>query len=269
MNDEHLDRVEELLCDRALWGCDDEDLAELRREFVKDPAIRREGDALVLTAAAVAAALAAKSSEAPPPALRARLDRMAVGFLMERHNLSLQDITAALEARAEPQAPRPPAPILGGPWLSHAVAVAALLVAAVLFFTRERGLSVMPIDQQRAALVHTAPDLVRLDWKGQGVGGDVCWSDERQQGFMTFRGLQRNDPSEFQYQLWIFDRGRKDTAERPVDGGVFNANAKGEIVVPIRTNIVVHQAFAFAVTRERPGGVVVSAKDQIVTSAGL
>jgi anti-sigma-K factor RskA len=75
--------------------------------------------------------------------------------------------------------------------------------------------------------------------------------------------LKPNDPTEHQYQLWIFD-GERD--ERyPVDGGVFNVPAgAAEVVVPIRAAVLVHAAKAFAITIEKPGGVVVSEREHVV-----
>ena len=51
----------------------------------------------------------------------------------------------------------------------------------------------------------------------------------------------------------------------PVDGGLFDVPANApEILVPIRAAVPVHAVKAFAVTIERPGGVVVSARDHVV-----
>ncbi len=83
---------------------------------------------------------------------------------------------------------------------------------------------------------------------------------------MRIRGLAANDPKAAQYQLWIFD-GKRDQAH-PVDGGVFDV-VDGEVVVPIRAAIQVFEPKLFAVTVERPGGVVVSKRERIVLTAAL
>ena len=75
-------------------------------------------------------------------------------------------------------------------------------------------------------------------------------------GYMQFSGLQSNDPRVEQYQLWIFDGTRDDA--HPVDGGVFDINQNGEVIVPIHAKLPVAHPTAFAVTLEKPGGVVVS-----------
>jgi hypothetical protein len=104
------------------------------------------------------------------------------------------------------------------------------------------------------------------DPAGREVTGDVVWDARTQTGYMRFVGLRRNDPSNEQYQLWIFD-GRRD--ERyPVDGGVFDVGGEGdEVIVPIRANLPVGSPLAFAVTIERPGGVVVSDRNRVVVIA--
>ena len=84
---------------------------------------------------------------------------------------------------------------------------------------------------------------------------------------MKLRGLPVNDPKEKQYQLWIFDKQRDE--RHPVDGGVFNIDATGDVVIPIDARIPVHSASLFVITRERPGGVVVSDRKDVVLVAAL
>lgn len=105
------------------------------------------------------------------------------------------------------------------------------------------------------------------DPAAQSVTGDLVWHAGKQQGFLRFRGLPKNDPHQIQYQLWIFD-GERDE-RHPVDGGVFDAEHEGEIVVPIDARVPVHRAQLFAITVEPPGGVVVSTRERIVVTAAL
>jgi hypothetical protein len=66
-----------------------------------------------------------------------------------------------------------------------------------------------------------------------------------------------------QYQLWIFDAARDQ--RYPVDGGVFDVPANaGEVVIPIRASLMVRKPAAFAVTLEKPGGVVVSGREHVI-----
>ncbi|MCA9298587.1 MAG: anti-sigma factor [Phycisphaerales bacterium] len=105
------------------------------------------------------------------------------------------------------------------------------------------------------------PDTFRVAWspfdlpdapaEQQGVQGDVVWNDELQQGYLRFVGLEPNDPRTEQYQVWVIDeRGM----EQKVSGGVFNATADGEVIVPIDPAIDVGRVALFAVTIEHPGG---------------
>lgn len=107
----------------------------------------------------------------------------------------------------------------------------------------------------------TVPDTVQIAWQPfdlpdspaeqQGVRGDVVWSDELQEGYIRFEGLAVNDPSTEQYQVWVIDeRG----LEQKVSGGVFNASADGEVIVPITPGIDVGRVALFAITVENPGG---------------
>jgi hypothetical protein len=101
------------------------------------------------------------------------------------------------------------------------------------------------------------------DPAAQGVTGDVVWDRASQKGFAHFAGLKSNDPQVLQYQLWIFDATRD--KRYPVDGGVFDVPADlPDVVIPIRATLPIRQAAAFAVTVEKPGGVVVSDLSHVV-----
>lgn len=108
------------------------------------------------------------------------------------------------------------------------------------------------------------PGTVRLAWSPfdlpeapavqQGVTGDVVWNDELEQGYLRFVGLKVNDPAVEQYQVWVIDdRGM----EQKVSGGVFNATAEGEVIVPIDPALDIGRVALFAVTVEEPGGIMV------------
>ena len=88
-----------------------------------------------------------------------------------------------------------------------------------------------------------------------------------QQGFLNLSGLDINDPTRSQYQLWAFDSGR--TEKYPVDCGVFDIVVDGPLVMPISAKLFIKQAFQFAVTEEEPGGVVVSDRQEVVALAQL
>jgi anti-sigma-K factor RskA len=122
--------------------------------------------------------------------------------------------------------------------------------------------------EERAALLAKSESLkitfgATKDPAAAGVSGDVVWDSATQRGFLRFVGLAPNDPAVHQYQLWIFDGGRD--KRYPVDGGVFDIPPNAtEVVVPIHAALPVLSAKAFAVTVEKPGGVVVSGREHVV-----
>jgi len=141
-------------------------------------------------------------------------------------------------------------------------AIAAML-ALVVVFALQPGSLPEPLDpaSERQSLLAEDNTAV-LEWGSSNipaynqVSGDVVWNDKRQQGYLRLSGMPANDPTISQYQLWIIDPAR-DT--NPVDGGVFNVPAgTGEVIIPIDAKLAVDHPAAFAITREQPGGVVVS-----------
>jgi hypothetical protein len=84
----------------------------------------------------------------------------------------------------------------------------------------------------------------------------------RPAGFLRLRDLPLNDPRRAQYQVWIFDKNQDE--RYPIDGGVFDVDRSGDVVIPIRAAIRVSDPTMFAITVEKPGGVVVSRRDPIV-----
>ena len=116
--------------------------------------------------------------------------------------------------------------------------------------------------EQRSLLIEGASDLLQVAWATPEIAeyaqvkGDVVWSNERQAGFMRLIGLPANRSAVEQYQLWIVDPSRD---ERPIDGGVFDVPAGvDEVVVPIDAKLRADDPKVFAITLEKPGGVVVS-----------
>ncbi|MEM9380840.1 MAG: anti-sigma factor [Planctomycetota bacterium] len=147
---------------------------------------------------------------------------------------------------------------LGG-WFAAAAAVVLMVTLGA-----NRG----PVDPAalRAELPQVEPDTQVLAWSTEGVRGDVTWSDARNEGVLRLAGLPVNDPSVEQYQLWIFRNALDAPEDHPVDGGVFDVTHEGEVLVPIDARIPV-RAQAFVVTREKPGGVVVSDRQNIAAVA--
>lgn len=262
------ERIEELLADRALWGLSETEQRELDT-LESENELQLEFEE---TAALASVGLTAVDREGVPPGLVAKLEAEALGFVASRRGLAADRVLEAMDraddgSSSAPTVPNAPAPIAWG-WL---VAAAALLLGLLwVGFLRDGRES---SERARGQIVAMA-DTQKIDWKAGPspfagtVRGDVVWSQRLQKGFMRFQGLPVNDPTERQYQLWIFDSTRDE--KRPVDGGVFDIDREtGEAIVPIRAALKVGEAVAFAVTVEKPGGVVVSGRDHIVATAGL
>jgi len=146
-----------------------------------------------------------------------------------------------------------------------------LAVAFVVVRNEPAALSPGPdVTATRASLVNEAPDVLTLPWAPptaagyEGVTGDVVWSQARQQGYLRLANMPVNDPARRQYQLWIVDPDRD---KNPVDGGVFNVSATGEVIIPIQAKLQIQSPKAFAITAEQPGGVVVSAGPLVVVAS--
>lgn len=264
------ERTRELLAVRALEGISEEEARELER-------LGAAGD-LSFDLAAAAGALAALDRAGLEPLPAPLIER-----ILEQAQ-TLRPATPAAEPPARAAGPRRPRWDRGRA-LAWSVAAAAAAVAAfgwlrppriverVQIVEREAPAPSRPSPAEaRAALLATAPDATTRAWSAtkdpaaQGASGDVVWSGSRQEGYLRLRGLAPNDAARAQYQLWIFD-ARRDEAH-PVDGGVFDVRGD-EVVVPIDAAVRVFEPTLFAVTVERPGGVVVSKRERIVLTAGL
>ncbi|MCK6447227.1 MAG: anti-sigma factor [Planctomycetes bacterium] len=154
-----------------------------------------------------------------------------------------------------------------GSW-GWVAAAAALVLALVGWWPRVAGPDrVAPAAARDELLAHGG--VLTVPWQGtdfaKGADGDVVWDPATQRGFMRIRGLAKNDPAREQYQLWIFD----ETQKHPIDGGVFDVGADGELVIPIDPKLHVAKPTLFAVTVEKPGGVVVSAQEKIVLAGKI
>ena len=266
MSDEEREKVLDLLCGKYVYGLSDDEARELER-LGYDP---QDAESIEKTIAALG--LIDVDSEAEVPAsLQTKLLHDANDFF-----------GSSTEEEAVPQRQI----VLDGDsgrswfgWMGWAVAAAAsVLLAVSLFVPRSGGdrartsiPTPTPVEkltpaQERQKLMDSSGDLVRAEW-GPGkmanvsVSGDVVWSEEKQSGYMRLIGLPKNDPSKESYQLWIVD-GAQDP-KTPVDGGVFDVTADGEAIIPIDAKIKVKDPKAFAITIEKPGGVVVSKQERL------
>ncbi len=262
------DRLLELLADQALEGLGDAETRELETLLRQHPQV--EIDSCFEAVAALDMALVAGDREPMPEALAARLTARADEWIAAEGRSAASKSRPVIKSDRRIEGPR----LWWAPWL---VAAASLAVASVVWFGRTPSPGApASIENQFARFVAEPPaDFVQVAWGAIGKGialpddftGEVVWSDALNEGYMVFDGLPQNDPTVEQYQLWVFDSTRPEAT--PVDGGVFDIDASGRVIVPITTKIPVRDAAAFAVTVETPGGVVVSTRDRIATLAAV
>jgi hypothetical protein len=260
------ERMSELLMLRATGAISTEEEAELASVMSSLPpgeVARWEHAAAELTVALDA--VSEPVLEPMPAALRARLVQQGEAFVAAARPTSVVSnvVPARLASRS---------PWLGGAgWLAAAAALTLWVVSprasnapaplpAVASVTALR--DSLKQDSTATTLAWTATK----DSSALTASGDVVWSGRAQRGVMRFAGLQPNDRSKWQYQLWIFDKTRDQ--KYPVDGGVFDVPAgSGEVVIPIDPRVPVGDAVMFAITVEKAGGVVVSTRERIALLA--
>lgn len=240
MSSPTLSKLDELLIDDAIWGLSDEERAQLANELQG-----ASQDVDIGWQRVAAMATVALQADAVPPPSEALLNKLR------------QDAPLPASRRA--------VVVSGpGPYVNVMLAAALLLLGVFLWLDRSGHGELSPRDL-RDSLIATGSATV-WGWAGDAFQGDVVWDADSQRGAMRFVGLQANDPGKQQYQLWIFDGDRNQAY--PVDGGVFDIpQGQTEMIIPIDAKILVHDAKAFVITMEPPGGVVVSDRKRIVGQA--
>lgn len=242
-------RQEELLADRATQGLDDHELLELSQSDASgDPTFD-----VAVAAAMLAFEAEAKAGSQPLPAsLRERIEADARTRFGDPVLASIRPDRNVDRARR----------------FSFGWAVAAMaMFAAVAAWWPATPPTVLSPSEQRQAMLQAGPNVGTWAWSDfahpvtkeepelKGVSGDVVWCEPKQTGFMRIAGLKPNDPTVERYQLWIIDeRG----LEQRVSAGLFDVSGTGEVVVPFKPELKVKGAAVFAVTIEKPEGVVVS-----------
>jgi Anti-sigma-K factor rskA len=250
-----------------------------------------------LERAAAAVMLAGSSTQQPlPAALAERVAQQAAAHFASPSKIGdLREARAAVDAARTSASSARPVPRANRFGAYGWLAAAACLVLAIFAWQRSPSPPVVTVAQQtpppviappppappapptpaeeRAALLAKS-DTLKIpltptkDPAAAGMTGDVIWDPATQRGFLHFTGLAANDPAVHQYQMWIFDAGRD--KRFPVDGGVFDVPANaGEVVIPIRATLMVRKPAAFAVTVEKPGGVVVSGREHVVALGAI
>jgi len=276
MTDERHDTLYDLLTRQAIEGLDPAELVQLKA-LAADLNYELD-DSFDLAASAVALACI-DDVEPMPASLMAKLSVAADEFCRETNTVeSPADLQPTFEFE-------PKRSFFG--WLGWAVAAAACVALAVnIWLTRSQpqGPTVAggptptaspakPDIKTQFAEMMASSGIVKANWgplptataEMKNVSGEVVWSDAKQEGFMRFRGLPVNDKTKEQYQLWIFENAKLE--EFPKDGGVFDITADGDVIIPIDAKLAAKDPKVFAVTVEKPGGVVRSDRKKIAALA--
>ena len=248
-------QITELLVLRATDGLSDAQ-AQALKTLLNERSLEDTRE-LDLAAAAAGNACALRESaqqEDAPQHLKYKLQQDADQFFKDHRVVEFKPKPAPRERRG-----------FNWGWATAAMLAVAMFVSNVVDLSSEATL-----ESQRNALIAQANTTV-VDWGKPdnpayaGVTGNVVWNDDLQQGYMLLSNMPVNDPAATQYQLWVVDSDRD---ANPVDGGVFDI-PEGEttVIIPINAKLAVSGPEAFAITREKPGGVVVSKGPLLVVAA--
>ena len=282
------EKMLELLADQAVFGLSEKELRELERLENEYPNLSL--DPTFEVAAAAVGLSKIDSSEHMPASLQSKILADADEFFgaaqvvneEPRKHEVVEPVTETVESNVrtvEFDEPKRPfwqwlTPVFAG------IGCLALIANIWITYSGQQEVAVQKKDpvespkvltssEKRDQFIASAKDVIRTSWtspaKDENLKGEVVWSTEKQEGYMTFKGLPKNAADKETYQLWIFDETPLEA--HPVDGGVFDINADGEVVVPIDAKIRTGAPKAFAVTVEKPGGVVVSKREKIVALA--
>ncbi len=283
MNENKSDVLIDLLIKRATQGLSEAETTQLRELERVSGDLNDNSFDLAVSAIGL---IDAQTDERLPADLHSRIVADADEFFAVREK-------AAASKDSENKTVYSPARGSWRNWLGWTVAAAACIALAVnVWLTRIQPpskdlaqvqttptplqatptpLEVLNPAQARQRLLETATDITRAS-VGAGnvkalkdISGDIVWSDSKQAGYMRFRGLPPNDKNKETYQLWIFDETQD--PKTPIDGGTFDIDENGEVVIPIQARLRARRPTAFAVTVEKPGGVVVSKQEKVVALA--
>ncbi len=292
MKNSEREKLLELLADQTVFGLSDEELMELKH--LKNEFPDWEDDISLELTAAMIGLSDLNTDDVLPADLRAKIFANADDFFGAKEesqkvlnftpNANNTVNSSTLESVGKVAVAEPKSS--AWQWLGWAFAAAACVALAInLWVTQTRKPNEivktpdliqtqkpeLTVTQKREQLLASASDVVQISLANpkneKEILGDMVWSNSLQRGFARFRGLPVNDTATETYQLWIIDETQNE--KTPISGGVFDVGGTGEITVPINAQLIVKKPKAVAVTREKPGGVVVSKQDKIVAIAKI
>lgn len=267
-----LDRLLELLADRATEGLDEAAARELDRLLAQHPEV--DPESIDRACAAAFLAMNGPEVEAMPASVRERVRQTAERRMgaAEAVGVGAGDGMPAPE-RVPLRLPHPARPPRGPVYAGWVVGAMAVVLAAAGWWPRLGGAGggATGIAAERQRML-TRDGVVRagliVPGRAEPVAGDVVWDPAACRGCMRLDGcLPVNDPRVEQYQVWVFDAAGDE--RYPVHAGVFDVPRQGEVLVPIEPRLRVMEAVRIAVTVEKPGGVWVSDRSRVPLVADL
>lgn len=246
------DEIHDLLIARATEGLSVSEQQVYDELVAQDAQVANEAEQYELAAAALDASYVGEPGEVIPDEVRQKL--ISIG---QHYVVQAQGGPSVVRGTGEP------ATLLSFQMVGWYVAMAACIALMFVISRPDSGEPQVDLSAAYSQLVNE-PGSVKAAWgfnagagdeKYKDVGGEVVFNTKTQKGYMKFTGMPKNNPSERQYQLWIVDPTR---APQPVDGGVFDVDSEGEVIIPIDSKLQVDKPTVFAITVEKPGGVVVS-----------
>lgn len=278
-NEENNDMLFDLLTKKAVYGLD----AAEQRQLTELDMGTADMEFRSLEMAVAAVSMVGIDEEPMPAHLRSKII-----FDAEQHFGDAKTLVSEPWPPAQSQSVSETSKSSGGSWFGWfgwaAAAMACIALAVNIFYTRsqptvEVAQNTPPVDTPRTLtpgelrdqMIKAATGTIKAAWTVGNVKeltqvvGDVVWSDDSQKGYMRLQGLPANDVSKETYQLWIFDK-TQDPAT-PIDGGTFDVKSNGEVVIPINAKLKTQGPQMFAITIEKPGGVVVSKRGKIAAIA--
>lgn len=272
------EKLIELLSDQAIFGLDENESAELERLKQRFPDWEKDSFESAATAISLSKLPA---GEMVPEHLREKIAAQAENFFSQNDEIIEESgATPPMSERAIIETA--PEKTFGWNWLGWAVAAVAIVALGISLWsmqtqpTTELAKNPTPtvtptptLNEQFNGLL-ASDKAVKASFDAvafKSLNGNVVWSNEQQKGYIRVSGLPINDKSKETYQFWIFDavQGEK----TPVSGGTFDVAEDGDVIIPINADVKVSDPKAFAITVEKPGGVVVSKQEKVAGIAKI
>ena len=283
------DRLLELLADQTIFGLSADEIVELEKLQKQFPDWENDFS-LELTAAAIGLSNLEVKDDLPAN-LRERIFANADDFFSQT-NQSQEPVNFTAQTQNEATTESlinvtqfEPHRSSIWQWLGWAVAAAACIALALnLWSTRPQNETAqsqtggqqtptpkLSAAEERASLLAVTIDTIKIplaDAKNpEKILGEMVWSNSLQKGYARFTNLPANDIAKETYQLWIVDEAQDQ--KTPISGGVFNVSTTGETTISIDPQLIVKKPIMIAVSKEKPGGVVVSAPERFVALAKI